>query len=324
MKKTLLSTAIGATCMIAASNAAATVNYFDWDGMFTMISAGGSTLANTSITGKNVNQHQTPVSGTMEFDPDSGVGTATLVPFDFFNGTLPAEAVGIKMQAIGDGAGGKGTLVLGNMIFNWDGNNGIPVSIVLDAAGFFTAADADWADGKLNNTDASVINNGATPASDGTYVGPPTTIPGTDSGYLSLGPLPMATTEFDTTNINGCVAYEAGPPEVGGCMNNDSSGGLPLITDTAPNTKQYSRGDGVGLGGSPMQDGPFQFKNANFDVTELRFTGSDDTLVKVANCTFVAGDACDSVVVPVPAAVWLFGSGLLGLVGVARRKQSKV
>jgi hypothetical protein len=25
-------------------------------------------------------------------------------------------------------------------------------------------------------------------------------------------------------------------------------------------------------------------------------------------------------VVPVPAAVWLFGSGLLGLVGVARRK----
>jgi hypothetical protein len=26
--------------------------------------------------------------------------------------------------------------------------------------------------------------------------------------------------------------------------------------------------------------------------------------------------------VPVPAAVWLFGSGLLGLAGVARRKQS--
>jgi len=26
--------------------------------------------------------------------------------------------------------------------------------------------------------------------------------------------------------------------------------------------------------------------------------------------------------VPVPAAVWLFGSGLLGLVGVARRRQA--
>ena len=30
----------------------------------------------------------------------------------------------------------------------------------------------------------------------------------------------------------------------------------------------------------------------------------------------------DRVVVPVPAAVWLFGSGLLGLIGIARRKKS--
>ena len=29
-----------------------------------------------------------------------------------------------------------------------------------------------------------------------------------------------------------------------------------------------------------------------------------------------------STVVPVPAAVWLFGSGLIGLIGVARRKKS--
>ena len=28
--------------------------------------------------------------------------------------------------------------------------------------------------------------------------------------------------------------------------------------------------------------------------------------------------------VPLPAAVWLFGSGLLGLVGVARRRRDKV
>jgi len=32
-------------------------------------------------------------------------------------------------------------------------------------------------------------------------------------------------------------------------------------------------------------------------------------------------DSFDATVVPVPAAVWLFGSGLLGLVGVARRKK---
>ena len=37
----------------------------------------------------------------------------------------------------------------------------------------------------------------------------------------------------------------------------------------------------------------------------------------------IAGiDNCRASVVPVPAAVWLFGSGLLGLIGVARRKHS--
>ncbi|MEA2093731.1 MAG: VPLPA-CTERM sorting domain-containing protein [Pseudomonadota bacterium] len=35
----------------------------------------------------------------------------------------------------------------------------------------------------------------------------------------------------------------------------------------------------------------------------------------------VIGDL-GQVVVPVPAAVWLFGSGLLGLVGMARRKKT--
>ena len=30
----------------------------------------------------------------------------------------------------------------------------------------------------------------------------------------------------------------------------------------------------------------------------------------------------DTVVIPIPAAVWLFGSGLLGLIGIARRKKA--
>ena len=47
------------------------------------------------------------------------------------------------------------------------------------------------------------------------------------------------------------------------------------------------------LHGSKMIDGPFIGSSANFNVTA----------------------------VPVPAAVWLMGSGLLGLVGVARRKK---
>ena len=50
-----------------------------------------------------------------------------------------------------------------------------------------------------------------------------------------------------------------------------------------------------GIRGLGMIDGAFLDFNANFDFTTA---------------------------VPVPAAVWLFGSGLLGLVGVARRKKA--
>lgn len=51
--------------------------------------------------------------------------------------------------------------------------------------------------------------------------------------------------------------------------------------------------DANGIAGVAMIDGPFTGFNANFNVNA----------------------------VPVPAAVWLFGSGLLGLAGMARRKK---
>ena len=38
------------------------------------------------------------------------------------------------------------------------------------------------------------------------------------------------------------------------------------------------------------------------------------------NATAISTDIINASVVPVPAAVWLFGSGLIGLVGVARRR----
>ncbi len=60
-----------------------------------------------------------------------------------------------------------------------------------------------------------------------------------------------------------------------------------LFTSTDP--------DGNGVPGSGMIDGPFRGFNANFNIGPK--------------------------VVPVPAAVWLMGSGLLVLVGVARRKK---
>ena len=47
-----------------------------------------------------------------------------------------------------------------------------------------------------------------------------------------------------------------------------------------------------------MVDGPFTGFNANFNIRP------------------------EVSAVPVPAAAWLFGSGLIGLVGLARRKQA--
>lgn len=61
--------------------------------------------------------------------------------------------------------------------------------------------------------------------------------------------------------------------------------------------------DGDGVMGIPMAaNGPFAGFNANFNAI---MTGTPDEVA----------------VIPIPAAVWLFGSGLLGLVGIARRKK---
>jgi hypothetical protein len=45
----------------------------------------------------------------------------------------------------------------------------------------------------------------------------------------------------------------------------------------------------------------------------------------ISNVVFSFGTAPETLVgVPIPAAVWLFGSGLLGLIGIARRKSTVV
>ena len=85
-----------------------------------------------------------------------------------------------------------------------------------------------------------------------------------------------------TTNIHVTVDF-------GVTMNGDGS--IDFVTLDGPSAD--------GIAGNPMDNGPFPGFNAAFLGTA--------TPQEVA-------------AVPVPAAVWLFGSGLLGLVGVARRK----
>ena len=52
-------------------------------------------------------------------------------------------------------------------------------------------------------------------------------------------------------------------------------------------------------------------------ANQIEFRAAGNTL---ANNFYIR--SADATVVPVPAAVWLFGSGLIGLVGVARRKKA--
>lgn len=314
MKKTILKTSIAAALLVSVPTAEAAINYFDYSGIFTMLDSTGAVLENTSIATKGANSYQTAITGTMEFDTVTGAGNGTVVPFDFGGGVTPLDVTSFKMQAIGDGFGGSGTLLFGNMMFDWDNTTGISASIVWDAAGFFA--------GELTAGGA----NSAIPASDGTY---------TDGtwGYLGLGPVPIATTEWNTTNYNGCAP--------GDCMGYDSSGGLPLLLDTASNTNKWAMDDGFpaanqGVGGSPFQDGPFPLMSPNFDMTTLTPIGSYSGFF-YENCAFYPDYACAIVTpedepptmyfatpVPVPATIWLFGSGLLGLIGVARHRKKEV
>jgi hypothetical protein len=288
MKKTLLSAAIVSALGVSTS-ANADLIAGSWSGVFTMIGAGGTFTLNGDVAGNAYGGNRTVVSGGLTFDTTTGAGTGTVTPFSFF-GSGAAIATTITFQAIGDGLGGPGALVLGNMGFNWNGNNGIPVSIVLDATGFF----GNVAMGGI------VVSNtvtggtfGALGASNNTD-----TISGAGGTTFPIGPTLMGTTTHNTTNI-GVVALGSNP-----------SGTLPLVNDTVVDV---TNGD-VGIGGSPMQAGPFPAFNANFDILSMHVTQCTDT--------GTGTDACPTVTaVPVPAAVWLFGSGLLGLVGIARRKK---
>lgn len=86
---------------------------------------------------------------------------------------------------------------------------------------------------------------------------------------------------------------------------------------------------GTTFGGTESAD-PFTLNsslsgNTLFDPGSGSFAAATDNLslgtysLKITMANYISADSMAAV--PVPAAVWLFGSGLLGLIGIARRKK---
>jgi len=255
---------------------------------FTMIDPAGAALANSSIPAKGNNQFQTITCGTLTYDTVTESGTAEIGAFDFFSGSLPAVAKDITLQKVPAGLDdGSGNLLLANMLFDYNGVIGIPVSISYDAQGILGEMDGTPTSFTLNadgsiNTANDFTGTGASPDSDGTYVGNvPGTVPGFSGtpGYLGLGPTPLATTDFDTTNVAGCTFSS--------CLNINPSADIAAssaVADNTPNVNRFDLGTGAavnGMGGNPMQDGPFSSNNANFDFTSLKLVSFTDTTVPV-------------------------------------------
>jgi hypothetical protein len=257
------------------TTASASVYEFNFTGQYTLLDNYGNGM------------DQQPISSTLTYDDSAGAGfsaSLTIDNFDTYGAT--ATIYDISLQRYADTQ-----YIVGNMLADWNGAVGVPISMIWNASGLFNAIDYGLQVGDVVSG-TNLIRGGvniydvgsATPASDGTNgfdaFGNPT--------IYNQGPAPIAMTTYNTGTL--CTPSTS-TTDLGTCMGNPISGGMSFVDD--------------GIGGSPLIDGPFTGLNVNFDI------GSGHSLT-VTNISSV----------PVPAAAWLFGSGLLGLVGVARRKKS--
>lgn len=139
------------------------------------------------------------------------------------------------------------------------------------------------------------------------------------------------------TGSSGCDYSITGGTDCGYNVDTSTSEMASMYYDTLGNLAYYDTSGDVQAGWGLTNTGPFSnfFSNHYWSATEFEFETlsawyffSDDGYQAYNNKTdnyYVwavhSGDV-GIAVVPVPAAVWLFGSGLLGLIGTVRRKKA--
>ncbi len=279
MKRSVLALGIAAALGIVKPASSAELISFDVSGWMTFLSATGDNIGNPDSSGAPMYGKRTPINGVIDFNREQGTGIGVIAPFSFL-GSGYAVTQSFSLDAIGDGDGGAGPLLLGNLTMDWNGTYSIPLSAVFDATGLLSSIGEG-----LHYDYGSHITTGAVPATDDYEF---------DFGKISytlpIGPGPLVTTTWNTTAI--------GTPELG----SDPSGTLPLVDD--------------GIGGSPALTGPFPGFNFNFDFVDFATTG----IIIIEECPPICGDP---VVVPLPATIWLLGSGLLGLLAFSRKAAAR-
>ena len=176
-----------------------------------------------------------------------------------------------------------GTLV-GSMLFSW-GLGSHQVSIVMDA-------------GQLLAALPSIVGGAPSTNYSGTYTAYSNTAP----LMTAAGQITTAIARTSTLNTaSGCDALTLAT-QVNAYTINTNFANLATCTNTS-----NGYGDDDGVAGDPMTSPSFHNHNINFDILSVHLTSFTPTPQEA---------------VPLPAPVWLFGSGLLGFIGIMRRKKT--
>ena len=263
LQKTVVSAAIAAALSLSATTTFADIYEFTFnngecttlplpvgsctgpgDGLFTMLTSAGAPLQNTSYPyyGDTTWGYgkRTQMGGLLSYDATQRTGAVSINPFDFYNGG-PAAASSIVFTKEA-----ASNLMPAQMLFAWNGST-IATEVVWDGSGMIAAlpgiAINDTID-LASCTGGSLDGLCALPASNGM------------KGSLPIGATPVATSTYNVTGVVNVVDID---------NNLVSTSGVAAL------------GVDDGIGGSPMDNGPFDGFNANFDFASLTLTGYNDT-----------------------------------------------